>query len=1120
MLGYPKNLQKQTYYVLQINFRQLIFTSLTSTLLTLNKKSVKNVVNHCICNIVKAQKNKTLIIVRKKMTSINWTSEFDRFLGTIGNFESPQLLELDGQGHKLKCDDKEHKGKVYYLGEQRNNTHFGDYPFITVRTHAHGGETLGVFDGYDILKGDYTPHIQTPAQIQAAKAKVDAAKLKNENDAKAKAANVQGDIERFSQLSKTPTQSQNQYLTDKNLTDFLKLTDCDIRYGTDKHGQFAAILLIDAITNTPAGVQRFYDRKIKKSDSNKDFTWGMSKTGACYQLGSIDNTTPYIAFCEGFADAVVTHIVRSCPVIVTLDANNIGHVTSAYKSKYPNVHGLVVTDNDAHKLDRMDNVGVLKGVAAAQKNGYQFVIPDFTSYDQSEKPTDLWDLWQLGGNKAVEQLFNNVQTPPTQDEWAAFELPFLQVKSIQEKSSNTPFVPTPKCQKPLLSPAPVTPKVIDNNEEKRFCPFWHSKTPIRFFEQQTTTQEVTEKMLPTKIKGWIMDVAKRMQTPPTFSAVAAINFISSVIARRVTIAPMRYNKEWVVYPNLWGAIIGKAGSQKSPSITPMFEPIRKHDKAQRDLYKIDLEHWEYEVEQCKKNKADQSEYPEKPIQQALYSNDATVEALQKIHADNPQGLLVYRDEFGGFIETLTKQGREGSRQFFLEGWNGDGTFSYDTVSRGNTYINGLSLSLFGSIQPSVLAKQIEGAISGKTADGFIQRFQMLVKSAPHADYDIRLADVEPDYQAKQDYHDVFERLLNLPVDNPININFDNDAQDIFEVWFEQLEKRLRSGKLPDVMASHLSKYRSLMPSLALIFEAINNDDFCVERLSSDLLVSAQSAQLAIDWVQYLECVARDIFTNDTDVEIDHAILLAGKIAGRIESGKITDKMPMRAIKRMFKSKKDTEYLAAALDMLQENDWLTIEIVKTKGRSSTILSLNPVFATPNQSVTEVLPITPPKQPIEETQKTVTEGTKVLSVSDKDITIKGLDNNSSNVHIEPKGGQFVQKGDFTLCQKNDSECQKIDDIDTQSTNPPPVIQAQASNGQGKKAVDPNKHLTQQIKQYLKKNGTGSLDTLVGALGNTKKAQQAVREHIDYLSAEGVIGTYDNQSGYVSVFFGEIG
>ena len=910
------------------------------------------------------------------MTSINWTSEFDRFLGTIGNFESVQYLELDGQSQGLKCLKGEHKGKTYYLGEQRNNTRYGNYPFITVRSHAHGGTTLGTFDGYQLFDDTYTPQIQSPEQIQAAQVKIDIAKRKAKDDDKAKAANVIGDIERFSQLSKTPTQSQDKYLIDKNLTGFLSLTNCDIRYGTDKHGQFTAILLTNATNGKPVGVQKFYDRKIKDGTTNKMFTWGMSKNGACYQIGTVDNNTLYIAFCEGFADGLITHLVRSCPVVVTLDAGNIGRVTHAYKAKYPKLKGVIVCDNDAHKLDRMDNVGVLKGVKAAMDSGYDYVTPDFTGYDQSENPTDLWDLWQLGSNQAVEQLFNNVQKPPTQDEWDAFKLPYLQLKSRPENPSNTPFDTIQECQKPLMSPVPVTAKVIDNKEEKEFCPFWHSKTPIRFFEQQTTTQEVSEKMLPEKIKDWILDVSKRMQTPPTFSATAAISFLSSVIARRVTITPMRYNKEWIVHPNLWGAIVGNPGSQKSPSIKPMFEPIRKHDKAQRDLYKLDIEHWEYEVDQCKEKKLDKSEYPEKPVQQALYSNDATIEALQKIHQDNPQGVLMYRDELSGFIEGMTKQNREGSRQFFLEGWSGDGTFSYDTVSRGNTYIDGLCLSVFGSIQPSVLAKQIEGAVNGKTADGFIQRFQLLVKSAPNADYDIRLADVEPDYQAKQAYDDVFERLLNLPRDKATNVNFDNKAQDIFEGWFEQLEKRLRSGKMSDVMASHLNKYRSLMPSLALIFESINNDDFCVERLSADLLVSAPSTQLAIEWVQYLESVARDIFTIDTDVEIDHAVLLAGKIAARIETGKVTDKMPMRAIKRMFKSKKDTEYLTAALDMLVENDWLVLERVKTKGRSSEVLALNPVLTIANQSVPEVLPITPPKQLIDKTQKTVTKRTKDL------------------------------------------------------------------------------------------------------------------------------------------------
>ena len=369
------------------------------------------------------------------MTSINWTSEFDRFLSTIGNFESPQYLDLDGTPKPIKCFDKAHKGKTFYIGDWKETKKGEQFPLVTVRTQKHGGETLGVFNGYRTLideLGTYTPPAQRPAQI----AKVAAAKLKNVTEAKAKADAVQRDIQAFYQLSKTPTQSQDKYLTDKKIQDFIKLNNCDIRYGTDKHGQFTAILLTSATNGKPVGVQRFYGHKIKDGTTNKIFTWGMSKKGACYQIGLIDKFTPYIAFCEGFADAVVLNNFWQCPVIVTLDAGNIGHVTSSYKNKYPKLEGVIVCDNDAHKYDRMDNVGVLKGVVAAQQTGYQFVIPNFKKHKQSTKPTDIWDLWQLGGDESIQALMDTAKNAPNGQAWHKFKLNYTGLKD-----NKTPLKP-------------------------------------------------------------------------------------------------------------------------------------------------------------------------------------------------------------------------------------------------------------------------------------------------------------------------------------------------------------------------------------------------------------------------------------------------------------------------------------------------------------------------------------------------------------------------------------------------------------------------------------------------------------------------------------------------------
>ncbi|MFK5893621.1 MAG: hypothetical protein QM504_10405 [Pseudomonadota bacterium] len=295
---------------------------------------------------------------------------------------------------------------------------------------------MGVFNGYRTLTdelGTYTPPVQRPAQI----AKVAAAKRKTAIETKNKANNVKRDIQAFYKLSKTPTQSQNKYLTDKKIHDFANLTNCDIRYGTDKHGQFTAILLTSARTGQPVGVQKFYDHKIKYfDDTNKLFTKGMSTSGACYQIGIIDNTTKHIAFCEGFANAAVLNIFWKCPVIVTLDAGNIGHVTSAYKAKYPKLEGIIACDNDAHKYDRTDNGGVLKGVAAAQKNGYQFVIPNFKKYKQSTNPTDIWDLWQLGGDESIHALMDTAKNAPNGQAWHKFKLNYTGLKD-----SKTPLKP-------------------------------------------------------------------------------------------------------------------------------------------------------------------------------------------------------------------------------------------------------------------------------------------------------------------------------------------------------------------------------------------------------------------------------------------------------------------------------------------------------------------------------------------------------------------------------------------------------------------------------------------------------------------------------------------------------
>src|SRR5215212_1963236 len=142
-----------------------------------------------------------------------------------------------------------------------------------------------------------------------------------------------------------------------------------------------------------------------------------------------------------------------------------------------------------------------------------------------------------------------------------------------------------------------------------------------------------------------------------------------------------------------------------------------------------------------------TEVPEKPLLRRYKTEDATVEKISEILLENPRGILVHRDELSGWLRNLDRQGREGDRSFYLEAWNGTGSFDVDRISRGSLHVPALCLSILGSIQPGPLSTYVYQATEGeKGDDGLLQRFQLLVWPDPPASW--RNVDRWPDTEAK------------------------------------------------------------------------------------------------------------------------------------------------------------------------------------------------------------------------------------------------------------------------------------------------------------------------------------------------------------------------------------
>ena len=204
----------------------------------------------------------------------------------------------------------------------------------------------------------------------------------------------------------------------------------------------------------------------------------------------------------------------------------------------------------------------------------------------------------------------------------------------------------------------------------------------------------------------------------------------------------------------------------------------------------------------------------------LVVNDATVEKLGELLNENPNGLLLIRDELPGFLAKMESEECQGERAFYLEAFNGDGRFTYDRIGRGTVVIENCTLSLVGGVQPSRLAPIVRGAVGGSANDGLIQRLQLAVWPDDRGSWE--WVDRSPDLLAKATYEQAFRDLHNLDLtDNGHAVlRFTTEAQHLFREWMEEIQGAARVGNLPSSLESHLLKLPKTVAGLALLFELV------------------------------------------------------------------------------------------------------------------------------------------------------------------------------------------------------------------------------------------------------------------------------------------------------------
>ncbi len=442
-------------------------------------------------------------------------------------------------------------------------------------------------------------------------------------------------------------------------------------------------------------------------------------------------------------------------------------------------------------------------------------------------------------------------------------------------------------------------------------------------------------LLPPSFRGLVEDISERMQAPPDYAAAATIVALAGCVNRRAVIIPKQEDKSWRVVPNLWGAIVAPPGMMKSPILRAVTMPLAQIEEKWRlefenaygdfeiakEQKELCLQAWREQYKQAVKKGEDTPIQPDRklcsPSQRRLVLTDATFEKLHEILAQNPAGVLVIRDELTGWLSELGRLGREGERAFFLQAWNGDAGFTVDRIGRGSIHVPAVCVSLVGNIQPTRLRSYLSDAIEGgPTDDGLFQRFQILVW--PDLPGRWQLVDRPANLLAVQTAERVFFMLAELPVDDPVLMCFSPEAQQLFFEWLRELEQKVRGDSgLAAALVAHLAKYRSLMPSLAGLFELA--DLAASDNLSNkEIPISVEHAKQAAALCDFFELHARRVYACVISPETRSA----REFARHIKSGDLPYAFTTRSMYLKGWASLDTpDRVRGALALLEEAGWV-------------------------------------------------------------------------------------------------------------------------------------------------------------------------------------------------------
>jgi hypothetical protein len=366
--------------------------------------------------------------------------------------------------------------------------------------------------------------------------------------------------------------------------------------------------------------------------------------------------------------------------------------------------------------------------------------------------------------------------------------------------------------------------------------------------------------LPGPLASFAREAAAAIVCDEAYAALPVLVAAASAIG---TTRRVELKGGYTALPILWGVTIGKHGTAKSAPLRLAVEPARLREQRLREEYGQERHEYETELEayekaraawrQDRKGNAPAPERPAEPVGQRITVTETTVEALALKLADNPRGLLLYRDEIAGWLRGMDRYAKGGGsdESFFLSAYNGEShQVDRRTGDRREIYVSQAALWITGSIQPETLQRAIgqEHRESGLLA-------RMLLAAPPPRPAVWSESEVSP--LTRQWLHDTIERLYSLDADHidaagrrtSRLVRIGSDAKRAYVAWHDA-----HAAEIPELgadLAGFYSKLRETTARLALVIHEVRLA--AGETLADEIEIDRESMDRAIrlaDWFKY------------------------------------------------------------------------------------------------------------------------------------------------------------------------------------------------------------------------------------------------------------------------------